>query len=107
MGVSTDAILFYGWDYSGEDEVQLPYELYRRAWGLQSLGVELEFHCCDPKPISFVSAHTIRAYRGTCKDVPDLNSFSTEEMNARLMEFCEKLGIKYKAPGWHLASWWG
>lgn len=106
MGQSTDALLFYGWDYEeGEEPEGLP-DMWERAD--KEFGIEISSHCSGDCPMYLVAAKLIRAWRGDPKRnvLVEATATDTGEMQTRLRNFCAAMGIEYKEPSWILASDW-
>jgi len=121
MGVSTDAILFYGIGTEDEmtpedvlralvknpSEKQLEYPRDAIAEYLNKFNLEFDIHCSDSCPSPYISAKTIRVWRGFMKSIsPDeLRAFEESINKDALVELSEKLG--WEDPGWKLVSFWG
>jgi hypothetical protein len=135
MGVSTDAILFYGlcWD----DEVELGEasdfetnhfdidasdnweEVYRLRthrtldykdpnyeWS-DKWPVAISHHCSGDYPMPYVAvqASEVRAWRGSPKEVTSLRV--PQIWDQQLREFCSIMKIEWQQPKWWLVSYWG
>lgn len=85
------------WDKKGELEKTSP--------------CEVDLHCSYEYPIYYVALRgaNFTAYRGSPEEVsldfPD--GMTKEEADAKIKEFCEKMGLPYSQPKWYLASLWG
>ncbi len=131
MGVSTNGILYFGFDFKEEgDEPDLePAELDKYSkpdvdchWAEEFYEAEEEFikrggakedRCsvsghghCDYLTL-YVSVKGKCARRGYPEKLSkDFFDVSQEEIE-KLKRFCKVLGIKWQEPSWHLASYWG
>lgn len=127
MGVSTNAILAYGWADTEEDtaaiinEETVPYKVLEECEN--KFGVTVGVHCSDSCPMLYLAdAKTLkRAYRGYPKELSleDLIAFTNPEGadDKRLRDAIEFLNehnpdecSRIKAPksfGWFLVSYWG
>lgn len=115
MGVSTDGILFYG------------FEVYSEDCGLNKLGVfseDLETeeyldeitsgssvgygsHYSNSYPIYYLCTRQISVRRGAVKEV-DVSEFTNLDADrALLKDFCTKHNIEWEEPKLYLASYWG
>ena len=120
MGQSTNAYLYYGFDFLGEDieyedesiEDELMYrindgEFYDLTRGLD---IDVDNHCSTSCPTWFICIESTKiiAHRGYPKDVDVKSLFEIETSihDDLLKDFCEKHRIPYQQPGWHLASFW-
>ena len=126
MGVSTDAILFYGihdpeteasdlsnvqerladrfgpqvyWPDDGGDLHYLGEFIEEKYPGL-----EVDWHCSGDYPVLFVYAEKFRAWRGEVVEVGILPR-PTEKQSGQLLELAELLG--WEGPGVFLVSYWG
>lgn len=134
MGMSTDALLWYG--YCWDDEVDLMPEDKdgdRRDWGevylermglnhdgdspderylkrsaaLEAAGVLIDSHCSSeyPIPLVAIASTKVRAWRGHPKSITSLEV--RPEWEGMLAEFCRVMGItppEGQKPQWWLAS---
>lgn len=134
MGQSTDAILWYGFEYGemppwgdaddeewmasalGEEPPTTEYneytcEEYRAYWTrkravIKTAGVEIVTHCSGDYPMHGLGVLVITSYRGDPHDVTNHIAQDTAEAAARLKDFCKKAGLEWTEPRWHLASHW-
>lgn len=119
MGVSTDAKLIYGFEV-GEEEGDEAHERCKKLMdgdystltkAEKKLGVELVYHCSDQctEYIVGIRETYVRAWRGHPKEVPveKFAQMSSSEMDVRLVEIAEALGLKPKPGRWLLCSYWG
>lgn len=113
MGVSTDAVLVYGYNLDENvlsDETIERIEHDRTIDGkLKSLGIEIVDHCSDEETLYIlgVSSSEKRAWRGYPLSFEELDDF--HHMDGDLREGLEILGvdpIDLSTPRWWLASWW-
>lgn len=124
MGVSTNAILFFGFTFSGEDEI-LGEATEEQKEALQAKlneeddyfydicknnpNVGVDYHCHSEFPMHYVyhKAFHLVAHRGY-EEVVDLGRMTgMVAMQAQLKAFCEEHGIPWQQPRWTLASYWG
>ena len=131
MGVSTDAILFYGIDFDESimenqtDEADDVFSENPEGWLAKYLGcdaedwktrslfleataVELVKHCSVDFPMYALAIRgsVTRAYRGYPKQVA-VESRDTGPWDELLAVACDKLGLLPKArPAWLLVSMW-
>jgi hypothetical protein len=161
MGISTDALLYFGFDFYNEESGygEIPWlnenednvhdwdSVYAEACGIidesnlfneageyavpegperdrrdkihdiytekkskliESIGVEIGTHCSHEYPIWFVflKKHSYTD-RGFPQAIDPKKLSVTEKEIESLKDFCLKVGIKFKKPHWHLASYWG
>lgn len=125
MGISSDALLVYGFDVgetpdflAGEEEfedfVVRKAGLSDADWETKWAAVEAcpagwEQHCCDGFVmfILAVPGTTIRASRGYPKDItPDKLVVPQEKIDA-FLAWCSGAGIEVQTPQWLLTSWMG
>ena len=128
MGVSTDAYLFFGFDFfapaSGKGNSPQWREegddrFYWSEWAssrqlreqgisdkLEKLNIYIGSHCSSDFPIWFICTEEsyVCAWRGYPKEA---KMEAGENAVARLKEACELLGIEFEEPKWWLASYWG
>jgi hypothetical protein len=110
MGVSTDAILFYGY-HLGEEETEVP-EQAAEVYGPDE-PVLVGHHCSAAYTMHYlyVQASQTRASRGYPKEITDLGYQTGWDL--RLTEFAKRFGLPLPSqdgaskPGWWLVSWWG
>jgi hypothetical protein len=118
MGVSTDAYLFFGFDFCNPEEEgetliweDLGYgwedEWLKELFGDEPLKCQIDIHCNSEYPIYFVhvKGRIHRAFRGSPTVIENLDV--SEEDIENLKEFCKVTGIEYQEPKWILASYWG
>lgn len=108
MGVSTDAVMFYGYAWKDEDEGHFPsYEeeddsIEGVSWGR---------HCCIEAPMAFlsISKSQVTAWRGSPRAITDMST--PIGWRDQLDRELERLGIDPPSgenqPGWWIASWRG
>lgn len=133
MGISSDGIVAFGFplgdedfefpermtaylDKDDEDEEfdfddficaeagvsDAPYEV--RKAHIEACPVELVKYCSYDYPMCFLAIRGTekRACRGYCEE------FMPESHNwAEMKEFCDKYGIEWREPGWHVMSMYG
>lgn len=129
MGVSTDALLVYGFPVD-EDDVpggEDPWEqmedtlleklvgftekwvaggsgyFARRGEAEELMGVEIVGHCSNEETMYFIATSKIRAWRGSPEKIEEL----VPGDDVKLRAAAEVLGIKNPEIGFWLASWWG
>jgi len=107
MGVSTDALLFYGYCWTEEDSGPewIEGESVPTVRGIQFV---VDTHCSASCPMGYVavkSSLTV-SHRGYPSKIRELTT--DPAWDAALAEVCKKLGIKVgnKKPAWWLASDW-
>lgn len=134
MGVSTDAILCFGFTLDDDDGAWLPRFLEERGaddlenlilgdWKtrqsipleerkrrLEECPIDLVTHCHAESPMWIVAVRGTTMYAsGGCPTVVyfcDPNILSEEKVIAA-RKFCKQIGIEWKEPRWLLASYWG
>jgi hypothetical protein len=127
MGVSTDAILFYGLTIDddselheqilsdrdgGEDGDPVPGTL---AWlwymGDEVEGCTIAAHCSREYPLFYIAVEASRivAWRGRPMDVTSyIESLEAgPDWDAMLKAFCARFGVPWEEPKWWLVSYWG
>lgn len=126
MGVSTDAILFYGFPLDDEDkqfEDGYPWEReYKEIcdfiaekygykgddnWGFaDKLKVIIGYHCCEEEEMYYIAIEEsiIKANRGFPKEISNLNI--KPNWDKQLQEFYSKLKIKVDKSKWWMVSNW-
>lgn len=144
MGVSTDAILAFGFDLGDDEDVSLAERFgadsedfdfgdwiaaqagavypeghsgiespeYTAYWetrqaAIEACPVEVITHCSYDYPMYFLAVRGTesRAWRGHPQAVT--TGEVAPEKVAAMREFCEKHGIEWKEPRWHIFSLWG
>jgi hypothetical protein len=119
MGTSTNAILYFGFDFCdvdegdalpwGEDEDE--YEAVSKKFGSDrsNCACIIDRHCYIDSPIFFVALkrNVFTAYRGMPSTVDIGELKVSEEEIQQLRSFCETMGIAWQEPKWRLASYWG
>lgn len=117
MGLSTDAILFYG--FSLEEDEQYEYEgefderdhdcylgrLCDEMWNKPIHGCVLGTHCSCEYPIYYVAIQGTQtvAWRGYPKELGQ-SLVAEVGWKAKIKKFCKETGIKYRKPQWILVS---
>lgn len=116
MGVSTNAMLYYGipfeedderleYDENSEEEEQ--HELAQALYESTDLGgVTIETHCSYDFPMYIASIDSHVAYRGEPVRIKTLTTPSAHE-RAKLQAFAKKYKLDYSKAGWYLCSMWG
>ena len=121
MGVSTDAILFYGFTFYDQDAgAPEGFEHLEAAdkdarmfhnWSTDSKHVEIGTHCSNGSPMHFVCVKEPGwvARRGYAVEVdPEAVSAMTRPLwDMQIKMFCEEHNIPFQQPKWFLASYWG
>lgn len=125
MGVSTDAVLFYGfgledeygdevgdidWFFSDDSDacVYIDEEvLVRTGKSCKEWDVEFGFHCHIDAPIWYICVAGVTSNRGFATEITAATLKVGEDWDSRLKDFCDAMGIKYKQPAWWLVSYWG
>ena len=121
MGVSTDAIVFYGLlvdddspafeklSHYEETEAEEQNPLGGIVYTGHAIdGVTIVTHCSDGSPMFAVAIadSVVTAWRGHPRPLqPVLPSHAGSD--AKLRAFCEKHGITWREPSWLLVSYWG
>ena len=131
MGVSTDALLVYGFPVDEDDvpEGEDPWQQmedtllakltgFTEQWSESSsgsgyferkheaeklMGVEIVGHCSDESTMYFIATSKVRAWRGSPEKIDTL----VPGDDVKLKAAAEVLGIKNPIIGFWLASWWG
>jgi len=111
MGVSTDAILCFGFEIEEDSDehdrchllMDEKYEVLSKAES--KYGGSLVHHCSDGCTLYIVGIRETKAWRGYPKEVTSLDV--TDDERAKLADFAKAIGIEPKAPKWLLCSWWG
>ena len=134
MGVSTDAIVAFGFNLGEEwpdglkinddDEDSTDFEDWiaehlglgdwqaegyweRKREAVAAFPVDIITHCSYDYPEYFIAVRGTeqRARRGYPEklEVPEVGRAKIEAMR----EFCEKHGIEWEEPSWHIFSLWG
>jgi len=145
MGVSTDAILWFGFEYGEEppwfdtdpddyedeepedsddwmarvlgivgpvaDYSEETAEEYQAHWkakreAIAAAGVEVIHHCHHECVMYGLGVLKVSASRGYPENVSKHIAQDTAEAEAKLRAFCERAGVEWAEPGWHLASDW-
>lgn len=118
MGMDSSADLFYGFDFYCEEESEddgygpKPKCLDEEDWfdenflgswnkTKEACGVGT---CGDHAPILFLAIKESHRGTGARYCTPITLPETKPEWDAQIKEFCDKNGITYKKPGWHLAS---
>lgn len=128
MGTSTNAIIAFGFQLGEEGETP-PFlqseedeefdfdEIRARELGvtekyptreqLAAHPADLVWHCSSDYPMYFLAVNgtQVEAYGGCPKSfkLPEIS----EEQIAALKAWCEKNGVEWQEPAWHLMSYWG
>jgi len=127
VGVSTDAILFYGFhlfdperdisicgrEQIGEMWIEEWLKKYTEEYAfskesiLENLGVEIVVHCSGDYSIYCLAAKgsVRKAWRGSEEEITDF--IVKSEWNESLSRFCEYFGLPQQTPKWLLVSYWG
>jgi hypothetical protein len=123
MGVSSNAILFYG--ICIDDHTELHERIVEEstagdegeptegtlAWlwhlGDPDLRCVVDAHCSGEYPMFFIAAQgsVVTAWRGKPKSIEALTV--DPDWRSNLAAFCEKYGVPWEEPGWWLVSYWG
>ncbi len=128
MGVSTDAILVFGFEYGeeGEDPEFLgehedlddfiyakhgktyddPYE--ERQALVRACPIDLVPHCSDDYPMHIIAIRDTetRARRGYAEVINPQSLVISEDKIAAARKWCEGHGIEWQEPKWLLCSMW-
>lgn len=137
MGISTDGILYFGFDFldadnhklEESDPLQVALELGMDSYVNQQIkrhnlqnkfktaddflkeyGVKIGFHCHHQYPIYYICLERseVIANRGTSVDLSSKLAISFSYIEiAKLRTVCDLLDIPFKQPAWTLASYWG
>lgn len=112
MGVSTNAILFYGIDLGGEDPdiEDIVYDSEKGEY-IDSKFVGVGKHCSGSYPMHYVY---IKASRITaCRGYPEVihggntkRSSGNPWWDMQIKTFCEEHNLPYEEPRWLLCSYW-
>lgn len=126
MGVSTNAILYYGFDfYNEEDDEPEITEQLQKFLGLGEFEdqeeyydvtkndpfIDIDYHCSANYRIWYVcyKPHHFIAHRGYPYQIDNIGQLGQDmsAMDAQLKTFCDQHGIPWQQPKWNLASYWG
>ncbi len=113
MGISSDAMMFYGFSATGANEeiADTVLDKYYDEFDCDAdFKCEVGLHCCDGNaiPFLFVKDSWLIAYRGHVTEIPTGHMAVGLDWDGQLIESCEKLGIKPPDKfGWCLVSWMG
>lgn len=116
MGVSTNAILFYG--YHLPNEIEIPDEA-NQATGDVIVG----WHCSDEAPMPYIywKSSEVIAFRGSPKELPSTLPYTIGTYQ-QIIDFAKKYGLPEPGKpvdpndkwageasriGWWLVSYWG
>jgi len=94
-------------EYEGNEAVYEKYLDEKREF-MEALDVEIKSHCSCDYPIYFV--HIKESYSWAWRGEP--HRFGTQlpvtnpGWDEKIKEFCKKLYIPFREPGWELASMW-
>lgn len=117
MGVSTDAILYYGFEAGDEDDIPGLFDTDENAEA--DLGdwvgdhvkdeplLDHDSHCCGEHPMHFVYVKRLHyeANRGYPEDIPiSLGTPNGDEIDA-LSKVRKKMGLEDSKIRWRLASY--
>lgn len=134
MGVSTNAILFYGLllpggdDDEGDIDSAVAIEDWIDEWQeeylkrknldwkndysiqstmMEDCPVEIGWHCSGDYPMHYLSPKD--AGKSASRGYPEVvDSLEVKpEWDGQIKEFCEVMGIRYSQPKWYLVSYWG
>lgn len=112
MGVSTDAILVWGFMIEEDSEEHEALELfmdekYSELCAAQKKfpGCELVWHCSDDYTMYIVGLKETKAYRGEPKRIDSLDL--PEDAQDTLNSFANLLGVEPQTGKWLLCSYWG
>lgn len=127
MGISSDGILYFGFEVGGEEEPpewmdgheefadfliakaglpeDSPYEVRKRIE--DECPVELQMHCSFDYPMYILGVRGAehRAHRGFVVEIDDL-TVPQEKIDAA-KAWCEANKIEWEEPGWLLCSMYG
>lgn len=111
MGVSTDALLFYGIafdeDIPGEDNDAV-YYTFQKAQG-KDAGFGYGYHCSDELPLLYICIENTHrcANRGYPIKILPKDLIVDPSWDSKLESWCSTLSLPYTKPGWTMASYWG
>lgn len=116
MGQSTNAILYYGFEFYSEDDYKGYTEedferfetLIEDFYDIDEHPVCIGMHCSYSSPMYYIYAYALTACRGGPAEV-DLNIFTLEKervMQDEIKQFCITHKIAYEEPKWMLVSFW-
>ena len=129
MGVSSDAMLYFGFRVGGEDElpewmgehkhfddfilvkeglpVDLPYE--KRAPVIKKCPAELQLYCAYEYPmyVLAVRGSEHKVYRGDIKEISPADLEVHPDKIVAFKAWCESADIPYETPKWLLCSMYG
>lgn len=77
-----------------------------REWEASPENVKIDWSGCENDESYYVHAEglEVSVEWGEQKPLAEVDLLSQPEADKFIREFCEKTGIEYKQPGWHLAS---
>lgn len=112
MGVSTNAILFYGveleeGEITGEDLDEKGLDF---LWSGNESGIGWGTHCASEYPIYFIATKEITVSRGDCIDVDQDLLLVEGSWRQKIIDFCKEYDLPVaegQEPGWRLCSYWG
>jgi hypothetical protein len=105
MGMSTDAILFYGIALpEGDEASEVVERIFDTKFGSPSEdGIIVGQHCCSNEPMFYIAAAELICWRGHVQDASEFVArHNTAEMNEKIKDFCAREGIEHAEPRWNL-----
>jgi hypothetical protein len=114
MGVSTDAILVFGFSCGGEDSedneiVQALENSWEKIVRLEKrTGAEIVGHCSVGCPMYVIGVKSQKAHRGYPVAVDPTKLKTTKKDLEAIRALCEAIGVKFDAKKckWWLCSYW-
>lgn len=122
MGVTTDAYLYFGFDFYDEEngiedpEIEQHIQKMCSDDGWYDLTkdhphIDVNYHCSHDYPVWFIcieqTLHTAKRGHPVEMDLNKLRHLDASENRAILKTFCDQHGIPWQEPKWILASYWG
>lgn len=111
MGVSTDAIAFYGYHFDDDSKNSRKLEKIANEQSYadsQAQEIKIGMHCCDEATMWYLAGWELIASRGEPKRLKIPSKKERREMDIKIQAFLDQhqMTIKRKPKLW-LASWWG
>ena len=125
MGVSTDAMLYYGMDIICEEEdeplITRPDDFPEEEWNedlgwhieryltTKGIAVQVGVHCSYDYPTHYIHVYELTASRGYPVSVVPASLTISESQQAELTKALDilKVPMNQRKVGWYLASLWG
>ena len=123
MGMSSDAILFYGIDLGGSEffydlterhgfgeEVLEELDIdsvVERVYGDEDPPFEILIHTSFDDPGYYIAAKVYTSWWGAAKEIKPSDLIPHLNWNTDLEAFCKRMKIDYTRPTWNLVSLYG